>query len=151
MKTQGFAAIAAVTAIGIALVSGASLAMTSKPGGDVKPGTDRYRCFNPTFMRGFQTPSDSKLIVESDDNQAYELTMAGPCFGLQDSFAIGIRSRTGMSEVCDAFDADIVFRDHTMEQRRECHVAAIRHLTGDEAAPYVTPSKSASSSSSASH
>ncbi len=150
MNRQGIAAIAGVAMLGVILVSGASLAMTSKPGSDIKPGADRYRCFNPTFVRGFQTPNDSTLIIESDDNQAYELTMAGPCFGLQDSFAIGIRSRTGMSQVCDAFDADIVFRDHTLDQRRECHVSGIRHLTGDEAAKYITPPKSASSSSSTS-
>ncbi len=148
MKKQAIATIVTVAALGIALVGGASLAMTGKPSGDVKPGTDRYRCFNPTFTRGFQTPSDSTLIIETDDNQAYELTMAGPCFGLQDSFAIGIRSRTGMNQVCDAFDANILFRDQAMGGRRECSVSAIRHLTGDEAAKYITTSKKAASASS---
>lgn len=150
MGKPGFVAIAAIAVLSVAAVGGASLAMTGKPSGDVKPGTDRYRCFDPTFTRGFQTPDDHTIIVESDDNQAYQLNMAGPCFGLDDSFAIGIRSRSGMHEVCDPFDADIVFHDHTMGERRECRVMSIRHLTGDEAAKYVTPPKSAHASGSAS-
>lgn len=150
MGKPGFLAIAAVAVLSIAAVGGASLAMTGKPSGDVKPGTDRYRCFDPTFTRGFQTPDDHTIIVESDSNQAYELSMAGPCFGLDSSFAIGIRSRTGMHEVCDPFDADIVFHDNTMGERRECRVMSIRHLTGDEAAKYITPPKSAHSSSASS-
>ena len=140
-------AIAAIACLAIAAVGGASLAMTGKPSGDVKPGTDRYRCFDPTFVRGFQTPNDNTVIIESDDNQAYELTMSGACFGLSDSFAIGIRSRTGMNEVCDPFDADILFRDNTMGERRECRVMSIRHLTGDEAASHITPVESSSSAS----
>jgi len=149
MNRQAFAAILGMAALAIVLVGCAGDATSGKPGGDAKPA-DRYRCFNPTFMRGFQTPNDNTLIVESDDNQAYELTMAGPCFGLEESFAIGIRSRGGMSEVCDPFDADIVFHDNTMGERRECHVMTMRHLTGDEAAKYITPRKSAGSSSSSS-
>ena len=149
MGRQGFVAIVAVAFLGVALVAGASLAMTGKPSGDVKPGSDRHRCFDPTFVRGFQTPNDNTVIIESDDNQAYELTMSGACFGLSDSFAIGIRSRTGMHEVCDPFDADILFHDNTMGERRECRVTGIRHLMGDEAAKYITPPKSKSSSSAA--
>ena len=148
MGKPGFVAIAAVAALSIAAVGGASVAMTGKPSGDVKPGADRYRCFDPTFTRGFQTPDDHTIIVESDDNQAYQLDMAGPCFGLDNSFAIGIRSRTGMHEVCDPFDADIVFRDSGFGERRECRVMSIRHLTGDEAAKYITPPKSAAGHSS---
>ncbi len=150
MGKPGFAVVAAVAVLCVAAVGGASLAMTGKPSSDVKPGTDRYRCFDPTFTRGFQTPDDHTIIVESDDNQAYELSMAGPCFGLDNSFAIGIRSRTGMHEVCDPFDADIVFHDNGFGERRECRVMSIRHLTGDEAAKYITPPKSAAHSSSAS-
>jgi len=150
MGRQGFLAISAVAALAVIVVGCASEATTTAPGRDAKPA-DRFRCFNPTFMRGFQTPDDHTVIIESDDNQAYELTMAGPCFGLQDSFAIGVRSRNGMSEVCDPLDADILFRDHAMGERRECRVAGMRHLVGDEAAKYIAmPKKAASASSSTS-
>ncbi len=140
MSKQGFVAIAAVAALALVVVGCASETATTTAGHDAKP-MDRFRCFNPTFMRGFQTPDDHTVIIESDDNQAYELTMAGPCFGLQDSFAIGVRSRNGMSEVCDPLDADILFRDQTLGERRECRVAGMRHLVGDEAAKYITPPK----------
>ncbi len=147
MNRQAITAVIGMAALGIVLVACASEATSGKPG--AKP-VDRYACFNPTFMRGFQTPNDNTLIIESDDNQAYELTMAGPCFGLEDSFAIGVRSRGGMSDVCDPFDADIVFRDQGFGQHRECRVMTLRHLTGDEAAKYVTPAKSAAGASSSS-
>jgi hypothetical protein len=147
MNRQAFAAVLGVAALGIVLVGCASEMASGKP--DARPA-DRYRCFNPTFMRGFQTPDDHTLIIESDDNQAYQLSLAGPCFGLEESFAVGVRSRMGANEVCDPFDADIVFRDPTMGGRRECKVMTIRHLTGDEAAKYVTPPKSAVGSSSSS-
>ena len=147
MNRQAFAAVLGVAALAIVLVGCAGDATSGKP--DAKP-MDRYRCFNPTFMRGFQTPDDHTLIIESDDNQAYELGLAGPCFGLEESFAVGVRSRMGAVQVCDPFDVDILFRDQTMGGRRECHVMTMRHLTGDEAAKYITPPKSAASHSSSS-
>jgi len=147
MGRQGFVAIAAVAALAVIVVGCASEATNGGPDHGAR-SADRFRCFNPTFMRGFQTPDDHTVIIESDDNQAYELTMAGPCFGLQDSFAIGVRSRNGMNEVCDPLDADILFRDQTLGERRECRVAGMRHLTGDEAAKYVTPPKKTGAASS---
>ena len=53
------------------------------------------------------------------------------------SLAIGIRSRSGMSQVCDAFDADIVFSEFGHERRQACRVIGVRHLMGDEAEKYL--------------
>lgn len=142
MNRKGVVAVAITAVLGLAAVAGVSMAMSGRPGSGVRPDGDRYRCFNPTFVRGFQTPSDNKLIIVSDENQAYELALAGPCIGIDTSFAIGIRSRTGMNEVCDAFDADIVFRDNGFERRQECRIMNVRHLTGDEAAKYIDAPRS---------
>ncbi len=152
MKRKGILAVATVSAAAVVLVAGAAWAMAGRPSGDVKPSAMRDRCFNPTFLRGYQTPTDGKLIIETDDNQAFELTMAGPCFDLDTTFAIGIRSRSGMNEVCDPFDADIVFRGDGFDPHRVCHVASIRHLQGDEAAKYIDlPHHDTGSHAAASH
>lgn len=156
MNRRAITAVLGMAVLGVVLVACASEATNGNSGGDAKP-VDHYRCFNPTFLRGFETPSNDKLIIESDNNQAYELAMAGPCFGLDDSLAIGIRSHTGMGEICDPLDADIIFHDNAMGGRRECRVMTMRHLTGDEAAKYITPRKAAaaaagsSSTSSSAH
>ncbi|MGZ3298804.1 MAG: DUF6491 family protein [Asticcacaulis sp.] len=137
MTGKGVLAVAITAILGLAAVGGVSMAMSGRPGSGVRPEGDRYRCFNPSFVSSFQTVNDSKLIIISDENQAYELGLAGPCFGIDASFAIGIRSRSGMNEVCDPFDADIVFRDNGLERHQECRIMSVRHLMGDEAAAYL--------------
>ena len=127
--------IAALGAGGLAGSIGIATAMTGKPSDNVRPTGDRNQCFDPTFLRGFQTPGHNKLIIISDRNEAYELELGGICFGLDTSFAIGVRSRYGSSEVCGPFDADILYSD--MGEPRQCPVTSVRHLTGDEAAQYV--------------
>lgn len=139
MKKSAVMASVAVVAAGITLLGGLGIAsaMSSRPGESVKPARDRDACFDANFIRGFQTPSDHKLIIISDRNQAYELTLGGPCWGLDTSMAIGVRTR-GVSEVCGPFDADIVFRDSMGGQRlQQCRVVDVRHLQGAEADEYV--------------
>ncbi len=142
--------IASLGAGGLASGIGIATAMTGKPGDNVRPAHDRDQCFDPNFIRGFQTPGHDRLIIISDRNEAYELELGGVCIGLDTSFAIGVRSRYGMSEVCGPFDADIIFRD--MGEPRRCPVTSVRHLTGDEAAQYVDKpmKKNAEASSSSS-
>jgi hypothetical protein len=156
MNRQAITAVLGMAVLGVVLAACASETTNGAPGADAK--ADRYRCFSTTFVRNFETPSDDKLIIESDNNQAYELDMAGPCFGLDDSLALGIRSHTGMSQICDPLDVDIIFHNNVLGGRSECHVMTMRHLTGDEAAKYLTPRKAAaaaaaagSSSSSSAH
>ena len=140
-------AVLAITAAGLAGI-GAASAMSSKPGNAPSVSGDRYRCFDADFIRGFQTDGDQKMIIISDQNQAYELTLGGICHGLDTSFMVGVRPRMGSSEICGPFDADIVYNDNTGLQRHsECPVTGVRHLQGDEAAPYVVPPRNASSSS----
>ena len=155
MKRQAITAVLGMAALGVILVACASEATNGQPGADAK-SIDRNRCFSTTFVRNFETAGDDKLIIESDNNQAYELDMAGPCFGLDDSLALGIRSHTGMSQICDPLDVDIIFHNNVLGGRSECHVMTMRHLTGDEAAKYLTSRKAAaaaagSSSSSSAH
>ncbi len=147
MKKSVLIAILAITVAGVAGISAAS-AMSGKPGNAPSVTGDRYRCFDADFIRGFQTDGDYRLIIISDENQAYELTLGGICHGLDTSFMIGVRPRMGSSQVCGPFDADIVYNDDTgLQQHAECPVANVRHLQGDEAAPYVNPPRKASSSS----
>ena len=139
-------AIACLIAVGLGMVAvtGAALAMSAgRPSGDVQPGRDRYACFDPAQVRSFDTVSDHKVIITSDRNEAYELTLTGMCFGLQNSFGIGIKSRMGgMSDICGPFDGEIVFRDQGNDRIERCSISDVRHLTGEEAAPYVVKRKS---------
>ncbi len=126
-------------ALGVVVVAAVSVAPTqagsARPGSGVSPGSDRDACFDPTFVRGFQTVNDHKVIITSDRNQAYEVELAGVCIGLDTSFQLGIRSRHGSMDVCGPFDADVVWED--MGRLQSCPISSVRHLTGDEAAPYV--------------
>ncbi len=107
--------------------------------------SDRYKCFDPKFTNGFQTIDDRKVIITSDRDEPYELKVIGPCMGLDSTFALGLRTKHGAIEVCGPFDAEIVYRD--MGDLRTCQIASVRHLTGDEAAPYKRTRKSAADSS----
>ncbi|ESQ93933.1 DUF6491 family protein [Asticcacaulis benevestitus] len=141
-----FTTIACLIAVGLGMVAvtGAALAMSAgRPSSDVQLGKDRYACFDPAQVRSFDTVSDNKIIITSDRNEAYELSLTGICFGLQSSFGIGIQSRMGgMSDICGPFDGEIVFRDHGSDRIERCTISQVRHLTGEEAAPYVVKRKS---------
>lgn len=122
----------------IVVVAGVSaatlaLAMSGRPSGDADL-RDRHQCFDPKFLRGFQPAGDDKIVITSDENEAYELTLGGACLGLDSSFMIGVRSRTPMSDICGPFDADIVYNDFGP---RRCPIIAMRHLQGAEAEPYI--------------
>ncbi len=142
MKASALAATLVICALGFGAI-GAASAMSHKPGGD-KPSLkgDSYTCFDADMIRGYQSVDEHKLIVTSDFNQAYELSLGGACIGLDTSFTIGIRSRMGSSEICGPFDADVVYNDMGgLRQTQACPVTGVRHLTGDEAAPYVVTKK----------
>lgn len=124
--------------------AGLALAMSSRPAQDDVGTRDRYRCFDPKFLRGFQTTGDNKVVITSDQNQAYELTLGGACIGLDSTFMIGIRSRYALSDICGPFDADIVYNDFGP---RRCPIVAMRHLQGAEAEPYIYKRSAKSSSS----
>jgi hypothetical protein len=125
-----------------------ALAMSGRPSPDAAL-TDRDRCFDPRFLRGFQTTRDDKLIITSDNNQAYELTLGGACFGIDSTYMIGIRSRFAMSEICGPFDADILYSDLGPRRAQSCPIVGMRHLQGADAAPYIgaRPAKRQTSSS----
>jgi len=113
---------------------------------DKSSSSDRYKCFDPQFTDGFQTVDDHRVVVTSDQDEPYELTVMGPCIGLDSTFALGLRTRHGAVDICGPFDAEIVYRD--MGRLQTCQIMSVRHLTGDEAAPYKRTRKSASSSAS---
>jgi hypothetical protein len=110
-----------------------ALAMSARPSQDIST-RDRHQCFDPKFLRGFQTAGDNNIVITSDDNQAYELTLGGACIGLDSTFMIGIRSRLPMSDICGPFDAEIVYNDFGP---RRCPIIAMRHLQGADADPYI--------------
>ena len=149
MKTSALLVTLAILGAGLGSITLAS-AMSSKPGNAPSVAGDRYRCFDSDFIHGFQTDGDQKVIITSDQNQAYELTLGGACIGIDTSFMIGVRPRMGSTEICGPFDADILYNDNGgLHPHQECPITNVRHLQGDEAAPYVsTPRGGASSSSS---
>ncbi len=68
--------------------------------------------------------------------------MSGPCIGVDTSFTIGIRSRFGAMDICGPFDADIVYQEMGHERVAQCTITEVKHLTGDDAAPYIGKPKS---------
>ncbi|MDI7774292.1 DUF6491 family protein [Asticcacaulis sp. EMRT-3] len=141
MKISAVLASMMITAGGLAAIAGVASAMSAKPDGQGVPppaSHDRFACFDPSFTEGFQTINDHKMIVTTPRNQAYELTLGGVCIGLDTSFTVGIRSRNGMSQVCGPFDADILYNDMGgLRHMQSCPITSVRHLSAEEAAPYV--------------
>ena len=150
MKRSAVIATCAAIALGLGVVATISVvpsqAESARPDSGVKPGGDRYACFDPNWVESFQTVSDNKVVVTSNFNQAYELQLAGACIGLDSTFRLGLRSRHGSMDVCGPFDADVVWEDGGRLQT--CQVTSVRHLTGDEAAPYVAKPRDSRGSSS---
>jgi len=146
MKSPALLAAALAAAAAITTVAATSYAMSGRPSSSApKPAGDRYQCFDPSNVRGFQSINDHKMVITTDWNQAYELELGGVCIGLDTSFMVGIRSRMGAMDVCGPFDADIVYNDMGgIRHVQSCPITAVRHLTGDEAAPYVVQRKSRS-------
>ncbi|ESQ76332.1 hypothetical protein ABAC402_04335 [Asticcacaulis sp. AC402] len=133
------AATLALTAIAAVSVSYAG---SARPGDDSRQLTrNRSQCFDPDFVRSYQTLNDHKVIVTSDRNEAFELTLGGVCIGLDTSFQIGIRSRHGFSDICGPFDGEIVWSDG-LRGLQSCPITAMRHLEGEDAAPYVRGKRS---------
>ena len=127
LLTSGLIFAAGLGGIGVAW------AASNRPSGNVDPGRDRNACFDPDFIRGFQTPGNGKVIILANNNEAYELTVPA-CIGLEDSMFIGLKTRHG-GDVCRAFDADVVYE--SFGRRDVCRVSDVRHLQGEEAAEYI--------------
>lgn len=133
-------ALVAVAAAAIAGFGGMGMAdaMSPRPGDTASGASDRYRCFDSENIRNFDFKDSRHLIIVSDFGQAYELELGGACIGLDTAFRIGVKTRMGSSQVCGAFDADIVYSDPmSLREVDTCPVTGVRHLTGDEAAAYV--------------
>lgn len=129
-----FTAILVATA-GLGAIGIASAA-SNRPGENVKPGRDRSACFDPSFIRGFQTPDNNTLVIISGRNEAYEVKLGGACIGLDNSMFIGVKARYGMNDICGPFDGDIIYEG--ISGRREvCPITRVRHLEGEEAAEYI--------------
>ncbi len=138
MKRSAVIATGAALALGLSIIT----AVTVAPSLAVakKASADRHACFDPDWVRGFQTKDDQTIIIMSSDNKAFELKLGGICSGLDSSVQMGIRSRHGMSQVCGPFDADIIYDD--MGSPRACSIVSVRHLEGEEAEPYVRTARS---------
>lgn len=134
MKSSAILASVLIVAMGLGGIGIAS-AGSSRPGETINPRRDRNACFDPDFIRGFQTPGGNRVVVISGRNEAYELMLAGPCIGLESSLFIGIRSRGG-GDICGPLDGDIIY-ENISGRRDVCRVSRVRHLEGEEAAEYV--------------
>ncbi|EGF90270.1 hypothetical protein ABI_32860 [Asticcacaulis biprosthecium C19] len=130
--------------LGLAAISAVSVsyAGSARPDGDSRELTrSRSKCFDPDFVRSFDTVNNHKIVVTSDRNEAFELTLGGVCIGLDTSFQIGIRSRHGFSDICGPFDGDIVWSDG-LRGLQSCPITDMRRLEGEEAAEYVRGGRS---------
>ncbi|ESQ92226.1 hypothetical protein ABAC460_04870 [Asticcacaulis sp. AC460] len=135
---------ACAAALGLAAISAVSVsyAGSSRPDDSSRQLTrNRSECFDPDFVRSYVTVNDHKVVIVSDRNNAYELTLGGVCIGLDTSFQIGIRSRHGFSDICGPFDGDIVW-DDGLRGLQSCPITSMRHLEGEEAADYVRGGRS---------
>ena len=114
---------------------------TTNPGGTsnaaADPNSHRFKCFDPAMVRNFESVDDHTMVITTDWNDAFKLTLGPACIGLDTSTMIGIRSRSGVGDVCGPFDADIIYSDIGERPRQSCSITAVEHLTGDAAAPYV--------------
>lgn len=126
-------------AVGLMAIHSAS-AMTPRPSTD-KSLTRKDSCFYGDRVRSYETKGDHHMIVTTTDNQAYDLELAGGCFNVDSAMGIAIVERHGMGRICGAFDADVHYMDFDRPQR--CSITSVKHLEGDEAAPYVRAPKTA--------
>jgi hypothetical protein len=138
MKRSTCIAALFAAGLGVIAVTGVALAMSAgRPAPDNKPARDPRACFDSSQVRSFQTEKDDKIIIISNWNEAYELTMTPACIGLDSSFRIGIKSRgSGMNDICGPFDGEIVYSDMGDRPLKTCPIQAVRHLTPEEAVAY---------------
>lgn len=138
MKKSTCIATLFAAGLGVIAVTGVALAMSAgRPASDNKPARDPRACFDSSQVRSFQTEKDDKIIIISNWNEAYELTMTPACIGLDSSFRIGIKSRgSGMNDICGPFDGEIVYSDMGDRPLKTCPIQAVRHLTSEEAVAY---------------
>jgi len=146
MKTSHILALAAGCAVSLAVMIVASVPdavakSAGRPPSSPAPNMDRNRCFDPSDIRNFESVDEHKMIIVSNRNEAYELSLTGPCMGIDTSFAIGIRSRFGTMDICGPFDGEILYREMGEEHLAQCSITEVKHLTGDAAAPYVNTTK----------
>ena len=144
MKKSTCFAVLFATGLGVVAVTGAALAMSAgRPSPDNKAARDPRACFDSSQVSSFQTESDGRVMIISNWNEVYELTMAPACIGLDSSFRIGIKSRgSGMNDICGPFDGEIVYSDMGDRPLRTCPIQAVRHLTPEEAVAYGVKPKS---------
>ena len=132
--------VAALFAAGLGTfaVGGLALAMSAgRPSPENKAARDPRACFDSSQIRSFQTEKDDKMIIISNWNEAYELTMAPACIGLDSSFRIGIKSRgAGLNDICGPFDGEIIYCDMGDRPLKSCPIQSVRHLTPTEAVAY---------------
>ncbi|HTM83145.1 DUF6491 family protein [Asticcacaulis sp.] len=138
MKKSTCIAALFAAGLGVIAVTGVALAMSAgRPAPDNKPARDPRACFDSSQVRSFQTEKDDKIIIISNWNEAYELTMMPACIGLDSSFHIGIKSRgSGLNDICGPFDGEIVYSDMGDRPLKTCPIQAVRHLTPEEAVAY---------------
>ena len=138
MKKSTCIAALFAAGLGVSAVTGVALAMSAgRPAPDSKMGRDPRACFDSSQVRSFQTEKDDKIIIISNWNEAYELTMTPACIGLDSSFRIGIKSRgSGLNDICGPFDGEIVYSDMGDRPLKTCPIQAVRHLTPEEAVAY---------------
>ncbi len=144
MKKSTCIAALFAAGLGVIAVTGVALAMSAgRPAPDNKPVRDPRACFDSSQVRSFQTEKDDKIIIISNWNEAYELTMTPACIGLDSSFRIGIKSRgAGLNDICGPFDGEIVYSDMGDRPLKTCPIQAVRHLTPEEAVAYGIKPKS---------
>ncbi|MGA9659768.1 MAG: DUF6491 family protein [Asticcacaulis sp.] len=144
MQKSLYLTVLTAAVAGLALVTGvSSLAMSSKPVASTEnPAVrDRYACFSSSRIRDYDAIDDRRLVIVSDQNQAYELGLGAGCMGIDYSMRIGVKSRGyGYGDICGPFDGSILYGDMG-QSLQSCPIVSVKHLTGEAAEPYVTKRK----------
>ena len=97
-------------------------------------------CFRVRDVRGFTAMDDRFVSVECVRKRHYLLTMANPCFGLENS--IGIKVANQFDRVCSNDGAWITYKD--FNQTKRCTILTVESVTGlDQAKKVVGERKAA--------
>lgn len=125
----------------IAAAAVLSLAFISAPGEESKASDQGKnlgekpvpKCFFADQVDSFSSINDHSILIRDRFNHAYRLEVSGYCPSLDHSFRLAVVARHGMSQVCGAFDADIVIADTGFGGPESCSVTEVTPLSASEA------------------
>ena len=92
---------------------------------------DAARCFNARNVNSFTPVGRDAVDVRVGASRYYRLGLDGTCLDVDFSLRAALRSRSGSSWICDAYDAELVIPGHGIGPQR-CPVLSVRPLSPEE-------------------